>query len=252
MNKKKILITGAGGRVGSIICPMLSELYNLRLFDTKKLKSTNNEEIFTGDILDVKSLQSAMEDIDVVIHLAAIPDEDDFANKILPINILGTYNVFEAAKNSNVKKVIFASTFQTIWNYPNNKKITTDMPPRPFNMYACSKLFGENVGRFYSEKFGIKVACLRIGYMLPYDHEWLNDTEKRKSWCSPKDLTQIINKCIDNENISYDIFFAISDNDNAYLDISNLKKKLNYESVDGLKNEDMNCYGKDPSWYYNC
>ena len=245
MNKKKILITGAGGRVGSIICPELSELYDLRFFDTKKLKSTKNEEIFIGNILDIKSLQSAMEDIDVVIHLAAISDEDDFVNKILPINIQGTYNVLESAKNSKVKKVILASTMQTIWNYPNNKVITTNMPSRPFNIYACSKLFGENLGRYYSEKFGISVICLRIGYMLPYGHEWLEDSEKKKSWISPKDLIQIINKCIDNENLKYEIFFAISENENAYLDISNLKDKINYESIDGVKNSNKNSNIKD-------
>jgi uronate dehydrogenase len=236
MNKKKILITGAGGRIGSVICPILSESYDLRFFDTKKLKAIKKEEVFIGDILDIKSLQSAMEDIDVVIHLAAISDEDDFVNKILPINIQGTYNILESAKNSKVKKVILASTIQTIWNYPNNKVITTDMPARPFNIYACSKLFGENIGRYYSEKYGLSVICLRIGYFLPYDHEWLQDTEKRKSWCSQKDLIQIINKCIDNNDLGYEIFFAISENENAYLDINNLKKKINYESIDGVKN----------------
>ena len=239
MNEKKVLITGAGGRIGNIICPILADIYNLRFFDTKKLKSIKNEEIFIGNILDMKSLQTAMEDIDVVIHLAAISDEDDFVNKILPINIQGTYNVLEAAKNSKVKKVILASTIQTIWNYPNNKIITTDMPSRPFNLYACSKLFGENAGKYYSEKFGISVICLRIGYMLPYGHEWLEDSEKKKSWTSPNDLIQIINKCIDNEDLKYEIFFAISENENAYLDISNLKKKLNYKSIDGIKNSNV-------------
>jgi len=248
---KKILVTGGLGRIGKEIVPLLEKNFDVSILESPKKKHIQNKNVIYGDILNPDDLNKAFVDIDVIVHLAAISDEDDFLKKIMPTNIAGTYNIFECAKNSSVKKIIFASTFQSIWNYPNNNTITTNMPARPFNMYACSKLFGENIGRYYSEKYGMSVICLRIGYFLPYGHEWLQDTEKRKCWCSPKDLDQIITKSILNENIKYDVFFAISENENSFLDISNMKEKLNYESIDGVKKVNQNMFDKSRDWAYN-
>lgn len=260
MKKKNILVTGGLGRIGSIICPMLEEKYNVTIFESHRKTNENNaRNIIYGDITSLEDIERACENIDAVVHLAAISDEDDFIEKILPTNIGGVYQLFEAIKNCGIKKVVFASTFQTIWNYPNSITINTKMPPRPFNMYACSKLFGEAVAKFYSEKFGISVACLRIGYFLNYDHDWLQDSEKSKGWCSPNDLLQMIVKSIECKDLKYEIFFAISDNDNAFLDIENAKTILGYQPIDGIKNnngmlvhKNQNMFGKKSGWHFNC
>lgn len=232
MNKKKLLITGAGGRIGSTIIPLLSS-YNLRLLDTMKLKSTEGHEIFTGDIRDIKLLTSAMEDVDAILHLAAIPDEDDFYTKLMPINIEGTYTLLETARRCGIKKVILASTCQIAFGYPNSTFVTTDMAVRPVNMYSCTKIFGEAVGRYYSDKYGISVICLRIGWFQNYDSEFLQDTEVKKKWCSPKDLVQMVEKSIDS-NIKYGVFFAISNNKNRIWDIEDAKLKIGYDPIDGI------------------
>jgi nucleoside-diphosphate-sugar epimerase len=234
MSKKKVLITGAGGRIGSVITPMLSNMYNLRLLDTMKLKPHKKEEVVTGDIRDATFLKSAMEDIDAIVHLAAIPDEDDFYTKLMPINIEGTYTLLETARRCGVKKVILASTCQIAFGYPNSTFITTDMAVRPVNLYSCTKIFGEAVGRYYSDKFGISVICLRIGYFQNYDSEFLQDSEVRKKWCSPKDLVQIIEKSIDSK-LKYGVFFAISNNKGRVWDIEDAKQKLNYDPIDGTQ-----------------
>lgn len=251
--KKNILITGGLGRIGSIIVPLLEQIFNVFVFESPCKRHSSHKNVIYGDITSKEDLSSALMNMDAVVHLAAISDEDDFIKKIMPVNIAGTYNLFEAVKNSSIKKVVFASTFQTIWNYSNNSLITTSMPARPSNMYACSKLFGESVARFYSEKFDISTVCLRIGYFLPYGHDWLNDTEKRRSWCSPKDLCQIIAKSILCENIKFEVFFAISENKNSFLDITNLKEKLNYESIDNevVSTKNNNMYGATKDWFYN-
>lgn len=234
MSKKKILITGAGGRIGSVITPMLSNTYNLRLLDTMKLKPHKKEEIVTGDIRDSTFLKSTMEDVDAIIHLAAIPDEDDFYTKLMPINIEGTYTLLETARRCGVKKVVLASTCQIAFGYPNSTFVTTDMAVRPVNLYSCTKIFGEAVGRYYSDKFGMSVICLRIGYFQNYDSEFLQDSEVRKKWCSPKDLVQIIEKSIDSK-LKYGVFFAISNNKDRVWDIEDAKQKLNYDPVDGTQ-----------------
>lgn len=234
MSKKKVLITGAGGRIGSVIVPMLSNTYNLRLLDTMKLRPHKKEEVVTGDIRDAKFLQSAMEDVDAIVHLAAIPDEDDFYTKLMPINIEGTYTLLETARRCGVKKVILASTCQIAFGYPNSTFVTTDMAVRPVNLYSCTKIFGEAVGRYYSDKFGMSIICLRIGYFQNYDSEFLQDSEVRKKWCSPKDLVQIIEKSIDSK-LKYGVFFAISNNKDRVWDIEDAKSKLNYDPVDGTQ-----------------
>lgn len=233
MNKKKLLITGAGGRVGSTIAPLFSSLYNLRLLDTMKIKSTNDHEVFTGDIRDIKFLTSAMEDVDAIVHLAAIPDEDDFYTKLMPINIEGTYTLLETARRCGVKKVILASTCQIAFGYPNSTFVTTDMAVRPVNMYSCTKIFGEAAGRYYSDKYGMSVICLRIGWFQNYDSEFLQDSEVKKKWCSPKDLVQIVEKSIES-NLKYGVFFAISNNKNRIWDIEDAKLKLGYDPIDGI------------------
>lgn len=242
--KSKILITGGNGRIGKLIIPILKKNFDITVFESvSKKKTNNNNQIIYGDIKNQNDLQNAFSDVDILIHLAGIPDEDGFIEKLLPNNIEGTYNVFETAKNCGIKKIIFASTIQTVWNYPNSIKINTKLPPRPFNLYSCTKIFGETLGRYYSDKFGISVVCLRIGYFLDHDHELLQDSEKSKMWCSPHDLCQIIEKSIDSK-IKYGIYFGISDNINSNYDISNAKEDLGYEPLYGTN---KNCKETDNS-----
>jgi uronate dehydrogenase len=232
VNKPKIAITGPAGRVGSRIVPLLRNEYQLVLIDSKKIKPEQDDVIFTGDIRDINFLKTSLIDCEAVIHLAAIPDDDDVYTKLIPYNIEAVYTLFETCRNLGIKKIIFASTAQTVLHYPNSIYIKTDMPPRPYTIYACTKLFGESLARFYSDKFGISIICLRIGWFQDYDSEYLTDTEIKKRWCSPKDLTQIICKSIKSQ-LKFGVFFAISNNKDRYWDIESAKNLLGYEPVDG-------------------
>ncbi len=121
--KQKILITGGLGRIGKEIVSLLEKNFDVLILESPNKKHSKNKNTIYVDILDQEKLKEAFIGIDAIVHLAAISDEDDFIKKIMPINIAGTYNIFEAAKNSGINKIIFASTFQTIWNYPNDKII---------------------------------------------------------------------------------------------------------------------------------
>lgn len=232
--KQKLLITGAGGRIGSKICDFLRHDFNLRLVDTKRIKNNSEDEIYHGDIRNVDLLKQVLDNVDAVLHLAAIPDEDDFYTKLVPYNIELPYTLFETARMMGVNKIIFASTCQTVLNYPNSQIITTQSPPRPYNLYACTKLFGESLARYFSDKFGMSIICLRIGWFQDYNSELLKDSEVQKRWCSPKDFAQLVTKSI-NSDLKYGVFFALSDNDNIYWDIKETKHMLQYKPVDGIK-----------------
>lgn len=231
--RPRILITGPGGRVGPHVLPLLRAEFALRLFDVKPLTAEGDDEVVTGDIRDFGALVRACVGMQGMIHLAAISDEDDFYTRLMPFNLEGVYNAFEAARQAGVPKVIFPSTGQTVLNYPVGEAVTTDMPPRPGTVYACTKLFGEALGRHYSENHGLSVICLRLSWFQPYDSALLRIPGHRiqRQWCSPRDLAQLLIRCL-NSQLRWGLFFAISNNTARTWDIDNARAALGYEPVD--------------------
>lgn len=232
--RERILITGPGGRVGTQIVPLLREHFALRLFDTASLVASGDDEIVVGDIQDFDTLRKACEGVSAVIHLAAISDEADFHTKLLPVNVAGTYNVFEAARQAGVQRVIYASTGQVILNYGRETRVTVEMPPRPSTVYACTKIFGESLARWYSETHGMSMLVLRLCYFRAYDDPLLRipGHPVQYDWCSPRDLTQLLVKCL-HTDLQFGIFFGISNNTKGgQWDLSNAKELLGYEPRD--------------------
>src|SRR5262245_56193587 len=116
--RERILITGPGGRVGTQIVPLMREHFALRLLDSKPLKREADDEVVQADIGDFNTLRKACQGVKALVHLAAIPDEDDFHPRLLPVNLAGVHNAFEASRQAGVRKVIFTSTGQTVLLYP--------------------------------------------------------------------------------------------------------------------------------------
>lgn len=238
---KKILITGAAGNVGKAIYQGLqNQDYFLRLADIKKVNdiADKNVEFIHVDILDFENLQKAMCDIDCIIHLAAIPQDDVWAN-LEAINIRGTYNLFEAARIQKVKRVIFASTNQAIGFYRTDRIIDDEVYPRPASFYGATKVLGEALGRLYADKYGIEVACLRIGSL----EEKPSEVRHLKTWISHRDMAQLMVRCIEaeyhfiivygvsanthsvwNNPIAHHIGYYPQDNAETYVDDSSLKE----------------------------
>src|SRR4051812_48455517 len=230
--REKLLITGPGGRVGTQVVPLLREQFALRLFDLRPIEPVGDDEIVPGDIRDFEALLAASRSVDAVLHLAAVPDEDDFHSKLLPMNLAGGYNAFEAARQAGVPKIIFASTGQTVLNYPKGQWVTSEMPVRPHTVYACTKIFGEAVGRYYSENHGLQVICIRICWFQAYASPHLRSSaEGRREWCSPRDLTQLITKSIRSE-VKFAIFFGVSNNKGRFWDITNAQELVGYSPED--------------------
>ena len=226
--------------MGTQIVPLLREHCALRLLDTAPLVAAGDDELVRGDIQDYDTLRRACAGVSAVIHLAAISDEADFHTKLLPVNVAGTYNVFEAARQAGVPKVIFASTGQTILNYGRETHVTVDMPPRPSTVYACTKIFGEALARWYAETHGMSMHVIRLCYFRAYDDPLLRvpGHEVQYDWCSPRDLTQLLVKCL-RSDLKFGIFFGISNNaGGGQWDLSNGRELLGYtpqdNAADGL------------------
>src|SRR5437588_244010 len=106
---KNVLITGAAGNIGKVLrAGLRGSKYSLRLSDITTLGDAEiNEELAQVDILDFAKLKETMHGMDCVVHLSGIAQEDTW-EKILPANIIGAYNIFEAARQTGVRRVIFA------------------------------------------------------------------------------------------------------------------------------------------------
>jgi len=233
--RPRLLITGPGGRVGTHLVPLLREHFALRLLDAAPLKNlafTGDDEFVLCDIRDLAALRGACDGVQAMLHLAAISDEDDFHTRLLPINLEGVYNAFEAARQAGVKKVLFTSTGQTVLRYAKGQWVTPDSPPRPSTVYACTKLFGEALARHYSEQHGMSMIVIRLCYFQPYDSPLLREPGPvQTEWCSPRDLAQLVLKSLRSE-APFAVFFGVSNNTGRFWDISNAQQLVGYEPQD--------------------
>jgi len=230
--RERILITGPGGRVGTHIVPLLREHFALRLLDFKPLRAEGDDEFVQADIRDFEPLRQACTGAKAMIHLAAVPDEDEFHTRLLPMNLTGVHNAFEAARQAGVRKVIFASTGQTVLHYPRGEWVTPEMPVRPVTVYACTKVFGEALARYYSDHYQMSMICIRICWFQGYNSPLLrSQPELHREWCSPRDLTQLLVKSI-RTDIPFGLFFGVSSNTGRYWDISNAQRMVGYDPQD--------------------
>lgn len=230
--RERILITGPGGRVGTHLVPLLREHFALRLLDAKPLPGEADDETVQADIRDFDALREACRGVKAMVHLAAVSDEDEFHTRLLPMNLTGVYNAFEAARQAGVKKVLFASTCQTVLNYPKDEWVTPEMPVRPFTVYACTKVFGEALARYYADHYQMSMICVRIGWFQGYGSESFRaHPELGPHWCSPRDLTQLLVKSI-RADLPFAVFFGVSNNAGRPWDVSNAQKLVGYEPKD--------------------
>jgi len=162
--RKKVLITGAAGRIGSSLRVLMKDRYRLRLmFHSKVLPVEEDEEVVIGDLCDFEEMSEACEGVDAVVHMGGLAGGGDFPGRLVPVNIVGTYNVFEAARQQGVHKVVFASTNHVTGMYEKEAVYTTpDMPVRPDSTYGVSKAAGAALARYYVDAFGMSIHCLRI------------------------------------------------------------------------------------------
>ena len=219
---KRILITGAAGKIGNALRQGLRGSYSLiRLADIASLGSTAaGEELATTDIRDMAALEKVMAGIDCVVHLAGVPEEAAW-DQVLPLNIEGCYNVFEAARRCGVKRVIFASSNHAVGFHRRERFIDNTVDPRPDSRYGVSKVFGEALGRLYADKYGLSVACLRIGTFRTPDRPV--DARQLLTWISHRDMVQLVRRCIDYPNYHFVTVYGVSNNLRSRWDNTNVK-----------------------------
>lgn len=226
----RVLITGAAGNIGKCLRDQLRGRYALlRLADIAEQEPAQaGEEIRTLDVRDMASVERCMEGIDCVIHLAGIPGVDTW-DKILPMNIDGCYNVFEAARRQRVPRVIFASSNHAVGYHRRERFLDNAVEPRPDSLYGVSKVFGEALGRMYADKYGMSVACLRIGTFRTPDHP--SEARQLLTWLSHRDMAQLARRCIEHASYHFAVVYGVSNNLRNRWDNSDVKF-LGYQPQD--------------------
>jgi len=218
---RRIVFTGAAGGIGTMTRPLLATLYpGLVLSDRVKPKELLPAETFVpADLTRPDEVAALVKGAHSVIHLGGHSVEGTW-DQILNANIIGCYNLFEAARVAGVKRVIFASSNHAIGFYPRKKKIGTDVTVRPDSRYGVSKAFGEALGSLYSDKHGIAVTCLRIGNVGPKPL----DVRRLSIWISPEDLVQLFQIGLEHPDVRFEIFYGASDNEASWWDNSRAQR----------------------------
>ncbi len=235
---KKLLITGGFGKIASHFIQNVARRYDIIAADitTQEGIFSDNVQIERADLMDFSVCTTLCKGVDIVLHLAGIVDPISESEEMLEINIKITQNVFKAAVNAGCKRVIFASSAQTIESYPTDMQVHKDMLVKPKNMYGVSKCFGEALAAYYAYNKGISVICLRIGaYEFPKDFTEMNARDL-SAFLHPDDCNQLLIGCIETEHIIYEVLNAISDNRYKRLDINEAREKVGYApKADGFE-----------------
>lgn len=239
--RRRVLVTGAAGNIGSYFATHSGEKYDLRLMvrpgeDASEIEGCG--EIVAADLDDIAKLKDICEGIDTIVHMAGDPDPSGTWKDIADANIHGVYHIMVAAKAAGCRRLIHASSIHAVSGYPADMQVKTSDPVNPGDLYGVSKCFGEALGRYMAEKEGLSVICLRIGAFQPLQS--VQDQENLRmldGFVSQRDLNQLIEKSIDVESLQFAIFHALSDNRFKRLDITDARELVGYAPQDDAARE---------------
>lgn len=247
MAKRKVLVTGMSGRIGRAVLKRLGDKYDFTALNRGPMDGVRCVQ---ADITDFAAIRPHFDGSDTVVHLAAaLSSSNDDPRDLVERNVWGTYNVFEAARQAGVKRVIFASSGSVILGHTLESplrelesgeydKLPADWPMltrgsevRPNSIYGASKAWGEALARYYVDSFGMSIICVRFGWIPEEDRP--ADARTFSVWCSHNDAAQMVDKCIEAaDDVRFDIFYAVSDNRYSYRDTSHAREVVGFVPQD--------------------
>jgi uronate dehydrogenase len=200
----------------------------LVLVDRSPIEAGAAEEVHQSDVANLDAVRAALRGADACIHLAGISSEASFPD-ILHANIEGTWAVYEAARREGVGRVVFASSNHATGMYPVGEPVSAESAPRPDTYYGTSKAFGEALGRMYHDKFGLRVACLRIGTVTDGDRP--ENPRQLSTWLSHADCVRLFRACLTSPGLDFAILYGASANTRGWWDLAP-GRELGYEPQD--------------------
>ncbi|MFM9367164.1 NAD-dependent epimerase/dehydratase family protein [Streptomyces sp. Da 82-17] len=226
---RTVLLTGAAGGLGTLMRELLPQYgYELRLLDLAPVEGA--PDAITADLADRDALRAAVRGVDAIIHLAGISLESTF-EKILRANIQGTHNLYEAAREEGVRRIVFASSNHAVGFTPRPRPgdplIPVDTPRRPDTYYGLSKAFGEDLAQLYWDLHGLETVSVRIGSCFPEP----TSVRMLSIWLSPADGARLFHAALTAPSVGHTVVYGSSANTRLWWDLSSARA-LGYEPRD--------------------
>jgi nucleoside-diphosphate-sugar epimerase len=225
----RVLVTGAAGAIGKPVCELLGHRgHVVRRFD--RLQSGGDEVI--ADIADTAAVFAACAGTDAIVHLAATPDRAPFLELVAP-NVVGVFNVLDAARQHGVRRVVLASSVQVCWSQgPHERRTAAHTAPR--NHYALTKLWAEEMGAMYAREFAISIIAARIGWMVRDEREGLDMRARNmmSTYISRGDVARFMACAIETPDVPFSVFYAMGPGGGDCYDMDAARRAIGFEPQD--------------------
>lgn len=205
-----VLLTGAAGLIGTALrTRMVRPGRTMRLLDVAPLgELAPGEEAVRTSITDAASVAAACEGVDAIVHLAGIPGEASF-EELQAVNVEGTRNVFEGAREHGVQRVVLASSNHAVgFARKTSEPLPADVPFAPDTWYGWTKTATESMGALYHHRFGIDVVSLRIGTCRVKPP----DTRALSTWLSLDDAARLVEASLSTPSPVFTQVWGVSNN----------------------------------------
>jgi uronate dehydrogenase len=246
-SRTRVVVTGAAGLIGGILLEALRDELDLVGIDRRRVKDVPTRRV---DLRRPRPLRRAFEGADVVVHLAGNPDAEADWGDVYDDNIRGTVNLYEAARDAGVRRVVLASSNHVTGLYERDEpfasicagryegldpasipKITSEWPIRPDGPYGVGKALGEAAGRYYADEFGISVICLRIGTVSRSGGP--RSQRHFATLLTHGDLARLFRASIAADAaLGYGVYYGISANRWGFWDLEAPREELGYRPED--------------------
>lgn len=212
---QRLLLTGAAGGLGRVLRPRLqAQARIVRVSDIAEMEPAGEgEEVVRCDLANKAAVDRLVQGCDAIVHLGGISVERPF-EEILEANFRGTFHVYEAARRHGVRRVVFASSNHVVGFHAQTEQLDVHAPRRPDGYYGLSKSFGEDLSRFYFDRYGIESACVRIGSSFPEP----KDRRMMSTWLSYDDLHELVRCCLFAPRLGHTIVYGVSANREVWWD----------------------------------
>lgn len=240
---KKLVLTGAAGRLGSYLREPLSKLCEELVSsdiatDIGKLYA--GERYQRANLEKYDDIHTLLEGADMVVHFGAIGDEASFETLLGP-NFVGAYNIWEAAYQRKLRRVVYASSIHAVGMYKRQEFIGTDVPHRPDTFYGLAKCFAEDLASLYWDKRQLESVCLRI-----ISAAQVTNSRALGTWLSYDDLVHLVMRAIDTPTTGFSVIYGVSNNDRVPVDNSNATY-LGYRPKDNAEQFATKILGEAPT-----
>ena len=233
---RKILVTGPAGRIGVPFTEFARERYQVRLGirATPMPAHLTDLETVKLDISDLESCRAACRGMDTIVHLAADASAGaDFYATLLERNVMGVYNILQAALDEGCQRVVLSSSIQAVAGYPLEHQVQEDSQPRPLNMYGATKAFAEAVGHVYALTHGLSTLVVRIGTFEYNRPQFDINGRNLSTFVSARDMSSLLACCVDADpELKFGIVHGVSNNRYKRLGLTQTRSLVGYVPQD--------------------